>query len=301
MSSIKLCLDSEISKRCNSSIVISGSARSGTTILGNVLHSFLGVEYAFEPPTLASLFALCESLPESEWKLLYETYLYEEILINAIAGRSINCNLKDDSSIYNVKSQLDIKKRVEKSYSKIEAERSAVDHTIAYKLPSIVKWMPQLKSYYPGTRVIIASRKAPEVFNSVFRKGWLDEHSLQNKNTMWPYQIVDGQKVPSWVASKDAQHWLEMDELHRVAYYYISVSEPLDKMDDFIQIRYADMINNPTQVLGSLAESLKLKFTVQTEQIISTIERQSAQQDESLLAGLDSKVLEQVMHYSSIS
>jgi len=301
MSNRNFCLDNEISKKCNSSIVITGSARSGTTILGKILHSFAAVEYAFEPPTLASLFALCATLPEASWKLLYETYLYEDLLINSIAGRSINCNLKDDSSIYNVKSQQDIQTRLEKSYSKVAAEAAAEHRTIAYKLPSIVKWMPQLQSYYPSTKVIVATRKAPEVFNSVFRKGWLDDQSLQNNNTMWPYQIVDGQKVPSWVSEEDTQQWLEMDELHRVAYYYISVSEPLSKMDNFIQVRYADLIDNPMTVLSKLAADLGLEFTDKTENIISTISRKTFQFDESLLTGLNSQVLEKVKYYSSIS
>ena len=66
-----LSLDKKISKKCNEAIIISGGARSGTTIIGKVLHSLKNVEYAFEPPALFALFPLINDLPKKIWKLLY--------------------------------------------------------------------------------------------------------------------------------------------------------------------------------------------------------------------------------------
>jgi len=43
------------SDKVNSSILISGVARSGTTIVGKLISSFDGVEYSFEPPMMFTL------------------------------------------------------------------------------------------------------------------------------------------------------------------------------------------------------------------------------------------------------
>ena len=80
----------EVFEKCNKAVLISGSARSGTTILAKILHSFKNVELAFEPPVLYSLFALLPELEEKQWRLLYETHLYEEFFRDALSGRAIN-------------------------------------------------------------------------------------------------------------------------------------------------------------------------------------------------------------------
>ena len=97
-------LNSRIFEKCNNSTLITGGARNGTTILGKIFHSFNNVEYIFEPPLFFSLFALIDSLDKDDWKLLYETYLYEEFLINALGGRNLNYNKsskRDNKQYYN--------------------------------------------------------------------------------------------------------------------------------------------------------------------------------------------------------
>ena len=71
-----LTLNKQIFDKCNECIVITGCARSGTTILSKIIHSFSNVELSFEPPMLFSLFPLINKLSQNDWKLLYETYLY---------------------------------------------------------------------------------------------------------------------------------------------------------------------------------------------------------------------------------
>ena len=68
---------------------------------------------------------MIEQLESNQWKFLYETYLYEEFLIPALAGRNINCNRQDDSSIYRVKTQTEIETRLNQSHSKSQAEENS--------------------------------------------------------------------------------------------------------------------------------------------------------------------------------
>lgn len=294
-------LSQSIGQKCNESIVISGSARSGTTILGRLLHSLVNVEYAFEPPTLFSLMPLIGKLDELDWKLLYETYLYEEFLINAVSGRAINCNRSDDSSIYNSKSSDEIESRLTKSLSKVEADKFAENSVLAYKMPDVVKYLPQLQSYYPGTKFVIATRQAPELFGSMFRKGWFDDVSLQETNNIWPCYVRDTKRVPFWVDENDAEEWLSMDELHRIAHYYIKVNEPLEKIKGVYVFKYGDFMSDPVTASSHLADHLGLNYGAKTRKVLDTVSRQNERVDASILDGLSKYARELVEHYSQMS
>ena len=102
-------------EKVSKAILITGTARNGTTITGQLIHSMNNVEYAFEPPTLLSLINIIDKVEKNIWKFLYETYLYEDFLINAIAGRNINFNKNDDSSIYHAKTEEEIQARIKKN------------------------------------------------------------------------------------------------------------------------------------------------------------------------------------------
>jgi len=297
----ELKLDKKIYDKCNSAIVISGIARSGTTIMGKIIHSFQNVEYAYEPPVLFSLFPLINVLDENQWKLLYETYLYEEFLMGALSGRTLNCNFADDSSIYKIKPEHLIKERLTKSLRKVEGERLAQKSRVAYKMPDVIPYLPRLKAYYPGTPVLIILRKAPYVFNSVLKKGWFNDRSLQKENVLWPNRFKNGFRIPFWVAQEDDEIWCEMDELHRVAYYYIRINQHVKDIPECIIIRYDELIKNPRQTAITLAESLNLSFGEKTEEILKTVKFIIKDRDLEILKKLNPEVRHQVEYYSSIS
>jgi len=297
----EISLDRKISKKCNETIVVSGSARSGTTILAKIIHSFKDVELLIEPPMLFSMFATISSIDEKYWRLLYETYLYEEFLINALSGRSINCNYLDDSSIYKVKSQELIEKRLNRSLRKTEAENMVQKCTIAYKMPDIVPFLPKLQDYYPGTKFIIMLREAPDVFNSLLEKKWFSDKSLNEENLIWPSYFVNQKRVPSWVNINDREEWIEMDELHRIAYYYIRVSEPVERLSGSIRVKYSELVKHPETTVKRVAEKLTLVWGEKTDEIIRTIKRRRKDVDRNIINKLKSPLREQVEYYSSIS
>jgi hypothetical protein len=281
--------------------VISGSARSGTTIIGRIIHSFNKVEYAFEPPLLYSLFPLISELNENHWKLLYETYLYEEFLMSALSGRGINCNRKDDSSIYKVKSEKLINKRLSKSLRKIEAEKLSQKSRIVYKMPDVVPFLSRLKEYYPGITILIVLRKATYVFNSLLEKGWFSNKTLREQNLVWPNRLLNGVSIPFWVCSGDDKLWCEMDELHRIAYYYINVNKPIKNIDDCITVKYDDLIANPLSTAKLLAKKLKLRFGDKTLGILDTVKSTQKKRHMKILEKLKPQIRKQVEYYSSNS
>ncbi len=99
----ELRLSPDISNKCNKAIVVAGCYRSGTTILGKLISSFENIEYYYEPPTLMSLLPVIDNIPQNYWKLLYESYIYEDFYINSQAGRRYNFRKDDDSCIYDIR------------------------------------------------------------------------------------------------------------------------------------------------------------------------------------------------------
>lgn len=294
----------EISDRAYSSvsnaILISGSARSGTTIMGKVIHSFDGIEYTYEPPLLFSLFPLINQLAEQDWRLLYETYLYEEFMLNSLAGRAINCNRKDDSSIYNVKSESEVASRLQSTLSKNEAEILAKNRTIAYKMPDITPYIPKLMNYYPGMRVIIMMRDAVGTLNSILKKKWFNELNVRN-SLIWPFRVYKQVRIPFWVREEEEELWMNLSELDRAAYYYIRINESTNGIIGHIKVRYTRLVNRPKDITNELAEKLNLKFGTETEKIFQEIKPTAPERDTKIMERIHSNFREKVAYYSSLS
>jgi len=281
-------------------IMVTGSARSGTTIMGKIVHSLKGVEYVFEPPMMFSLFALSQTMPEESWRLLYETYLYEELMLGTLAGRAINCNKLDDSSIYNVKSIMDIESRLGRSLSKADAEVLARDHCIAFKLPDVVPFIPKLIERYPNTRVVVMLRGAAETLDSLVKKCWF---SNENSRTalIWPFRKYKKVHVPFWVRDGDDDLWVGLSELDRAAYYYIRINEDVERIKGRIEIKYAHLLSEPHSVVEDLASSLGLSFGEMTEEVIGQIIRTSSDRDERIIERITPEFREKVEYFSSLS
>ena len=265
---MNLSISQSAKNKVDNAILISGSARSGTTIMGKVVHSMEGVEYSFEPPVLCTLIPLIKSLKKSEWKLLYETYLYEEFFINPICGRNINCNVSDNSSIYKVKADKDITSRLDRSISKNSAEKIGNDKIIAYKMPDITPFLSRMIDYYPDTRLILMRRGAIETINSILQKGWFSDSGLST-NMIWPFLTTESVHVPYWVNERDVDLWLSMDEINRCAYYYIRVNQLVP--DNAIVVNYENLVSQPLKVVRDLANLLELNFGSKTSDIVSSI------------------------------
>lgn len=288
-----IAISSKAHDHISRAILISGSARSGTTILGKVVHSFEGVEYAYEPPVLYGLFPLIHELSREQWSMLYEVHLYEEHFMGAIAGRSINCNLSDDSSIYRVKSESDIKSRLATSISKEQAEEQARLKIIAYKMPDIVAYIPKLQEYYPDTRVVVINRKALATINSLYKKKWFTNENA-NKNLLWPFSIYKDIQIPFWVKVEDHQNWYEMDSVDRCAYYYLQIMTNVPKITNKIELNYEDLVKSPDKVIEDLAGTLGLKWGAKTKEIISTIAPTDSTPDKNIFDRVSKTLRDQI-------
>lgn len=250
---IELKLNKNIKSKCNSAIIISGAARSGTTLMGKIIHSMKDVEYIFEPPLLFSLFPLIKKMPPLQWQLLYETYLYKDFLINALAGRRLNCNRKDDSSIYYVKSKKLIQQRLSKSWRKEEIKTK--NSQIVYKMPDIVPFISEIQKYYPGTRVILMHRNFNDTFQSLKKKGWFTNKGLKNPTNY----LYNEYAIP------------HLTEDQRIKYYYDKMYKNIKKIKNLVIVKYEDLVKNPNKEVKNTSKKLGLEYGDKTKDIISTI------------------------------
>jgi len=272
---------------CNNSIFITGAARSGTTIMGKLIHSMEGVEYLFEPPQLFSLFTSREEIPILTWKLLYETYLYEDFFVNSLAGRNLNYNLFDDSSIFQVKTEEEIKSRQIKSWGKQQIEDLiAPRHRIAYKMPDVVNHVPFLKENYPGTQVLAMVREPNNLIHSIQKKGWFTNKSLMNGNLLWPNYDYKNFKIPHFVKNVDAELFVEMEELFRIGYYIQLMFEGISKIDNSIIVSYENFVKQPKEIMKDIAFKLNLTFGNKTDKLINEVNRKTPIIKEGLMEDL---------------
>lgn len=297
-------LDSEPAAHevCNRTLIISGCTRSGTTIVGQVLHSMDEVELCYEPPALCSLIALVGELPKEVWRLLYATYLYEEFLINAVSGRSLNCNRTDDSSIYRVKDAAWVESRLSRSVPKRVAARVASGRQLALKIPDVVPFLPKVCEYYPGLRVVLVHRNANDTFNSLMAKRWFSDEAVREGSLIYPRRTVRGIHVPYWVAPEDAAQWAESDELRRVTYYYVRITRVFESITNRIVVDYDQMVNNPDEVVAQLASRLSLTYGARTRDVIQSIRRRERPREDyvsQLEPAMRQEVLELSKRYSS--
>lgn len=288
-----------VARQCaDSAILISGSARSGTTIVGKLVHSFECVEYVFEPPALIALFSLIEDLPLAQWNFLYEAYLYEEFLINAVSGRTINTNRIDDSSIYAVKSDKEIEGRLNRSWPKIDSTAAAAQSRAAYKIPNIVPFIPNLRSRYPGMNVVMMVRGAIETIHSLLAKHVFTP-GHPSAAMPWPFRLFDNERLPYWIRKGDEKLWQELNEIDRCAYYYIRMNEGLQTSERQIVLKYADLVKSPQAVASQLADFLGLSFGACTDTIIRSIKPTGKALDSTVIASISDLFRDEVTEYSA--
>lgn len=286
-----------IAKQC---IFITGSARSGTSIVGSLIHSMVGVEYIYEPPMMVSLLSMINDLDSEKWKLLFETYIYEEFLINSIAGRNFNFNSNDYSYIGNHKTQAEIEFRQSKSWGKDDCENIAKNKTVAFKNPDLVYATSKFKEYYPESKVVLVLRNGVDTINSILTKKWF---SIENEtsNLYWPFRIYKGRKIPHFINMEEMEVWLQMSEIDRAALYYIKIIEQQELIQTAIKIKYSDLIKNPMSETKKLAENLGLVIGPKTEMIASEIKLSNIYRDCNIISKIEKKLRDKFQYYSSLS
>lgn len=267
-----------IHNKVRQSILITGSARSGTSIFGKMLGSLEHVEYFFEPPTLFALFAMLNDLPSREARFLFDTFVYEELLIGSLSGRAINLRSQDDSSIRHTKHKAEITRRLEGSARKSEIDTAAA--VIAVKLPDFVNRLTTIIQTLGVRQLVISVRDPRSTISSLLRRGWFTDAALRTGDITWPNRFEGRIPRPHWVPSDWHSSWDNMTEADRAALYYISQTDlPKDLPHTTLIFGYHQMIAQPRALLAAVAQPLGLCFGPCTDNILDQVKVQKSTED----------------------
>ena len=275
MSVASLSIDPAGREIAGRAILITGAARTGTTMMGQLIQSLEDVEYIFEPPALFALMPLIDSIDAEHWRLLYETYLFEDALMEALAGRRLNFNTHDDSYICRAKSEAEVEDRLSKSHRRSELVDRAVRTSIAYKMPDMIPSVPRLTELFPDTATVIMVRRPDRVIASVLSKGWFSDKSLRDAPGVWPFRRHRGFAVPFWLPTGDTEAWLDADETERSALYYLYMYEP-PRPASAIVVDYDAFIEEPTEAFARLVERLGRTLGPKTPKLLANVAPRTA-------------------------
>ena len=254
----------------NRSILLTGAPRSGTTLLGNLLHSCEGVEYFFEPKVVLPLLALMESIDEANWRTLFETSLVADGMMDRVAGRTINLNPHDDSYFGRAKGEAELAQRMGHSWAAVEAQGVCAQRVLVWKSPEAGIWAKDLKRLYPGMRVVAIWRSQKEVARSMVAKGWF----AGSKEARWFHQDGD---MPFWWHRRRGKglkkFWFDLDEMEKAATLWSSVWGGLG--EGMYVVLYSELCGKPQEVFSSLCTFLGLEPGPMTAGLLSTVRREA--------------------------
>lgn len=266
-------LSNEINDYVKKSTLITGSARSGTTIVGTLLSSFEKVEYFFEPPTLFTLFANYNDSNKIVMDELISTYLFEDLLIQRLMGRNFNCNRYDDSSINNILTKEEFEKRINSTLRKKDIEKKAYSKSIIFKMPDIVPFVKNI-DFLNDMRILRCKRNVSEQINSLMEKGWF--LSVEDSgNQIWPNKYYGNKKYPFWLNENFYNIWYKCSNKERCFIYTAHMEINIESKYQYV-INYDNLINDKYKVIEEISSFLKLKTTERTTQIADNIKVQKS-------------------------
>ena len=242
---------------------ITGCARSGTTILGKILSTLKGVEYAFEPETFYSLLPLINKIEKKYWSNIYKNYLINDLFYNLCVGRKINLKKNELNSIYNSLSKKQVKQKL-----CLKLRRKEFDHylkknkkALIIKVPSLARSFLKLQNYYPQNRFIITKRNTSAIISSLIKKNWFKKNSVH---------YLCNNKY--WIEPKLLKVWAHSNEQEKAKLYVNVIEKYLKKIKNKYVVNFEILLRDPNKIIKEVCNYLNLKRTRKTDEMIEQID-----------------------------
>ena len=262
----------DIAKR---TLIIYGCARSGTSILGNIVGSMQKAEYLFEPPSLTALFSEIDNIPKRTAKNLFEMMIIEEFLLYSISGRNMNMRRTDDSSIFKTKPEDEILRRL--SLENFKKDISIRDYFVVAKVVSFCNHIKKIQETFELSLPIYIFRNPENVIHSIKKKEWFTDRSLSSGIFDWPNNFDYEIPIPYWVPFEYFSEWSVMSEIDRIGLYYITqTSLELNHIKNLYVINYDDFLENTNDIIDNLVLNFELKPTKLTDNLCKQVRRQKS-------------------------
>lgn len=265
--SIGLYMDQLARTTAQRSIFVTGSVRTGTSAMTQYLHSLEGAECHYEPQLPNLLIPAIKSFDPDVWQLLFQTYLHEEGLLEAISGRRMNMNRHDNSSILHSKTEAEIQGRLDHSIRREEAREKSAFHRLVFKIPDMMPYLESLQNFYPDMTMVVMLRRPDNILRSIVEKGWYRDMSSERSQGVFPWRSPGKPYIPFWTSDEDMDRWQSLGEVERACRHYISVHKPLanmitsapDSLQKMILVDYDKFVSEPAAFLPRLAKRIGMK------------------------------------------
>lgn len=251
-------------------IIIAGPARSGTSILGKILGSCKNTEYWYEPETFQYISTLYNKISKKIWKILFERYITENLL-RLITGRSINFKKNENSSIFDLKSKKEIKKKLQNKLSELDLNDYLKKNQVNLIIKSPSVELNYLMKIFPKYKIIFTLRDHYEVINSLIKRKW-----FRNKNylkTFLPSVRIKNHNYPLWMKKKYLKFWNGSNEETKCAIYLLYCYDEARKFNNIIYFKYKESIDYPEKSSRLIIKKLGLKLSDQTLKIIKKVRK----------------------------
>lgn len=258
-------------------LLVGGVGRSGTSILSKLLATTEKSEFFYEPPVFMHLLESFSSWKENDGlKELLESIIYKDLLKGALSGRALNLNRNDISSVYNYKSEEEIKGRFVSSYrqEQLEAEISASNAVI--KVLDNICNFSNLTDILPIFKAVVIIRNPTDTAKSLKVKGWFSDNqlSVNAPEPLRQMKVKNGRRYHLFLDDKDYEMWDNMTELDRIGFYYKTHFEKFSKSSnnsDLVFVTYNALTEKPAETFEWLCDTLKLKGGPKTSEILNSI------------------------------
>lgn len=256
-------------------VFVTGPARSGTSLLGNLLHSCEGCELAFEPPTLLQILAAMTDEPQDEILRAIEAYLTEDLLLGSLSGRSLNLRRRDESSAWKGKGAAEIEKRLQAGSRKSDLLELAGMSRLIVKVPDVVPKVRTLCRTFKGATAVVVVRDPIDTIVSWLSRGWLGQPDLEHGQRVWPVYRTHFGSIPHFIVPEDQPAFGSASECDRVAIHLERTFRTLLDAQDSRVVIYDELVMSPRQVVERLCRELGLVRTERTDTLIAEIHSES--------------------------
>lgn len=269
---MKIALAPEVSKKISEAVFITGSIRSGTTMMWQLAATLERFECFQEPPLTYPLIPLIHDMPGDTWRLIFEAYLYEDCFLQSLAGRRLNLNRHDMSSAYNVLPAAEIERRLAKSYRRMELAPIGEGYRIGFKMPEMLPFLDRFKSYYPKVPTILMVRRPESIISSILAKGYYSDRQMRGAHTgEWLFRKGFDVFLPHWLPDEWTDEWVKIKEVERAALCFIYQYRFVLERTDCIFVDYDRFVAGPEKPFRALTERLGLRYGVLTETRLKSV------------------------------
>jgi hypothetical protein len=283
----------------NRLVLITGVARSGTTLMGKIIGSFDKAIYLFEPTTFLLIPPLIKkgSLSKKEGAELLKSILFEDFYLQMIHGRYVNFNKNDDSYIGNYTPENDVKK----AWDDFERKNDVLeylkdnDYFFVLKAPSVHPFLDLVCDIFKDVKIIDIVRNGNDVVSSSMRRDMFSDIDLNERNVDWSFP-TDGLKVPWFIDEKDRVPFKDWNYQTRVAHMWNVLTEASiifsENNKNVFQLKYDDFIRNPISYLEKIESFLGRRRTSITDKHVESIKTYSYRDYPDISSDLSSPVKE---------